>query len=428
MKWINVIWLVMLTACASHAMPTTSSTATAILLSTPTTPPVYTSTPYPTATPPSWLVFNTGMTLPASLYYEAGKAPESSCPLPHLVRLSQVGGTPTILGSCFISGGVNGFDISPIDGSIVIAARGALWVLDTKGKNPHQLIDALPNPEIMGDGANISDPAWSPDGKWIAYADGGIRVMNIASKKRTDVIENKCFDDGLSSSVGPCFYGVSYQTPNWSPDSTMLLFKSQNADYFFQMLYSISKRNSPKSIPGTAGVTIDNIAWGRNQSTILFDYWWPLSPGIPNLKETAFIRLNWNTGNTDVIWAHSDRADPVFASAGNNPWQVRYPFETSDGRILFFQAEPCDSKSCYKYALVEATPSTGGYNLTVLHHNALPSDAREVVWHENGEYIAFIIGNYKEPWYIAVMRVLTGEMFLINKEQQPPSHLRWGKQ
>lgn len=431
MKCVNIIWLMMLTACASRNVQTSP---VATLLSTPTastTPtllPFHTSTPYPTATPPAWLLFNTVMALPAPLYYEAGGAPDTSCPLPHLVRLSQVGGTPTTVGSCFILGGFNGFDISPMDGSIVIAARGALWGFDAEGKNPRRLIEALPNPEIMGNVANISDPAWSPNGEWIAYADGGIRVVNMASGKRTDVIEDKCFDDGLFSSVGPCFYGVWYQTPDWSPDSTMLLFKSQNADYFYQMLYSISKSNSPTSIPGTAGVTVDNIAWGRDQTTLLFDYWWPLSPGIPNMKGTAFIRLNWDTGNTDIIWAHSDRADPVFASAGNNPWQVRHPFETSDGRILFFQAEPCDSESCYKYALVEATHTTGGYNLTVLHHNALPDGAREVIWHDSGEYIAFIIGSYNGPWYIAVMRVPTGEMFLINEEQQPPSHLMWGRQ
>ena len=115
-----------------------------------------------------------------------------------------------------------------------------------------------------------------------------------------------------------------------------------------------------------------------------------------------------------------------FASAGNNPWQVRYPLELPDGRILFFQAEPCDSESCYKYALVEATPTLDGYTLDILRHDALPGGSWQVVWHESGEYIAFVIGPYGGPWYITVMRVSTGEMFVLAEEKQPPSHLIWG--
>src|SRR5574341_142461 len=425
---------VALAACTS---PTPSPTPPPTLTLTPTaTPsataamtPIETETPLPTPTPPQWPAFSDDMLLPAPLYYIQGidREPGASCPLAHLVRLERLGGTPAPVGSCFVWGGIRGFDVSPVDGSIVIAAEGALWVLDADGRNPTRLIEGLPNSEIEGASADIQDPAWSPDGAKIAYADGGMRVVDVASGERTDIIENECFySETLGTSYSPCFYGVWYLEPQWSPDRTALLFKSQNADYFRQILYSFSSEGVPFAVPGAAGVTSDNIAWGRNSSTLLFDYWWPVEPEIADQSEPAFVRLDWTTSEAEVLWPHGDRADPVFASAGNNPWQVRHPLELSDDRILFFQTEPCDRESCYKYALVEAAPGAEGFTFTVLRHDALPSGAREVVWHESGEYIAFTIGVYGGPWYITVMRVSTGEIFVLAEEKEWPTHLMWG--
>jgi hypothetical protein len=402
--------------------------------------PSSTPTRYPTPTLPSWHTPAAGSRdfLPAPLYFLSSFEEEPDrgyCPLRHVVRLERDGRTRTLTSPCTISGGIQGFDVSPVDGSIVIAAFAGLWVDRHDGHGFQQVVRALPNPEEgattgLGTGFyDVQSPAWSPDGTKIAYADGGIRILDLASGQRQDVIEDRCFVGPLDGGYAPCFYGDWYRAPRWSPDGRAILFRSQNADYFYQMIYRLGEETAVP-IPGASGVAEDDIAWSRSGTHLLFDYFWPLSPGLAAIQP-SFVRLDRDGLNAEVLWDHSSQADPVFASAGNNPWQVRHPFETADGRVLFFQAEPCETGSCYDYALMEGKFLGGSFETRVLHWDALPEGIYSLTWHESGEYAALILrGNPDVPWFLAVMKVDTGELYLLAEESRwaMPLQAVWGKQ
>lgn len=404
-----------------------------ILSSTPISSTTLLPTPtlYPTSTPPPWPTLSAGETLPSPLYFVSSAQQEvnhNQCPLPHVIRLEQDGQTRTLQTPCFISGGINGFDISPVDGSVVIAAFGGLWVDKNDGNSYQKVVEALPNTEGTGEVEDIRDPVWSPDGKKIAYADGGIRIFEIATGNRIDVVENECGKLPLDFGFKRCFYGNWYFSPQWSPNGKFIVYRSQNADYFYLEQYAL-ENNTVNKVPGSNGVSENDIAWNINGDYILFDYPGMFGEGLYPIGP-SFIRMQSDDFSVEVLWDHGDHADPVFASSANNPWQVQYPFETSDGRILFFQAEPCTIDSCYNYALVEGTRTSDGFEMKIIRHNALPDGIRNLVWHNSGEFVAFLISSMSDTnWYIAVMKVMTGEVYIVAKEQGKtfPLPIRWGK-
>ncbi len=391
------------------------------------TAPTHTSSP--TITPPAWPTpIGVDDFLPAPLYYISSRKEENAhqCPMPHLIRIERDGRTRTVIGPCFAYA-VNGFDVSRMDGSIVLAAEGALWRLAADGKNAKRLVESLPDPELASqDMFEIQSPAWSPDGTQIAYADGGIRILDTASGNVRDVIKNKCYPtDQLGTGTKPCFYGDWFLAPRWSPDGKALLIYEQTADYPVQEVFIPEKDEKPHTIPGTLGITgSDEITWSRDGTALLFDYWWPANVAPITFTSPAFVRVAWKDFEIQPLWPHGDRADPIYASSGNNPWQVRYPFETPDGRILFFQAEPCDTGSCYKYDLVEGRLGPNGFNMRLLRRDAKLPGA-EAVWHDSGEYIAFFTSPSR--CYVGVMKVSTGETFLLAEEDRCQALSVWGK-
>src|SRR5262249_40275659 len=102
--------------------------------------------------------------------------------------------------------------LSPDGRTLAIDLLGCLWVLPVNGGPAKQISDEL---------GDIRQPAWSPDGKRIAfqsYRDGGWHIWTIAPD-----------GTGLKQLT---FGAFDHREPHWSPDGTRIALSSdQNGNY-----------------------------------------------------------------------------------------------------------------------------------------------------------------------------------------------------
>lgn len=103
-----------------------------------------------------------------------------------------------------------GWGISATGKRAVIEARGDIWTAPVKNGVPRNL--------TRSDGSNERDPAWSPDGRWIAYlsdATGEYELYITQSDGRGET--RQLTKDG----------GLFRYQPVWSPDSKRIAFTDQ---------------------------------------------------------------------------------------------------------------------------------------------------------------------------------------------------------
>jgi dipeptidyl aminopeptidase/acylaminoacyl peptidase len=135
--------------------------------------------------------------LPLHLYF-LGRDNQS---ITQVYRLERDGRTTTQL--TFEPASVEDYDISPADGSIVYVTNNQLLWVNADGSN-HRL---------FADGG--TQPVFSPDGKRLAFARGGLNVYNLSTGANTLLIE----DHPNDGSVPP----ETYAPETFSPDGTKLL-------------------------------------------------------------------------------------------------------------------------------------------------------------------------------------------------------------
>jgi tricorn protease-like protein/C-terminal processing protease CtpA/Prc len=114
---------------------------------------------------------------------------------------------------------ITGADISPSGKRVVLAARGDLWTAPAK----EGFVRAL----TRTDGVAERDPAWSPDGKWIAYfcdaaPDNEYDLWVRSADGKSDPAPRKL------TNLGP---GFRYN-PVWSPDSKLIAFTDKAGGLF----------------------------------------------------------------------------------------------------------------------------------------------------------------------------------------------------
>lgn len=118
--------------------------------------------------------------------------------------------------------GVDGFDVSPLDGGLAYVSDNQLYMRDADGSNRRLMVDNAAADREAADYyamQRISDPLFSPDGRFLAYAYGGLWILDLESNQAVHLLNNE---------IDPESEGMqSYYVPlAWAPNSLQLALAS----------------------------------------------------------------------------------------------------------------------------------------------------------------------------------------------------------
>jgi tricorn protease len=190
---------------------------------------------------------------------------------------------------------IEGADLSPTAKRVVFAARGELFTAPAEKGDVRNL--------TRTPGVRERDPAWSPDGKWIAY------LSDRTGEYELYVIGS----DGKAPERQVTRGGQTYRfEPRWSPDSKKLAFADKTCTLWWCDVATGKLTRIAHSDYGQ----IRSFDWSGDSRWIAFE-----EPNANYL--TARIRLYGLDGGR-------------IAEVSEGPWDDRTPAFDPDGRWLYF--------------------------------------------------------------------------------------------
>jgi tricorn protease len=183
-----------------------------------------------------------------------------------------------------------------------ISPTGARAAFEARG-------EILTVPGEKGDIRNLTrttaaaerDPAWSPDGKWIAYFSDESGEYALHLRDQSGLGEVKKINLGNPSSF---FY-----SPTWSPDSKKIAF----SDKRLNLWYVDIEKGAPVKV-----VTDIYDAWGTSftPSWSPDSKWIAFSKFLPNHQRAVFVYSLESSKSTQITDGLSDARFPVFDKGG----------------------------------------------------------------------------------------------------------------
>src|SRR5215475_6514839 len=181
--------------------------------------------------------------------------------------------------------------ISPTGARAVFEARGEIITVPAEKGDPRNLTNTT--------GVMERNPAWSPDGKWIAYFsdESGEYALHLRDQKGAGEVKK--------FALPPTFYN----SPTWSPDSKNIALNDKK----LQLWYLDIEKGSP--------VKVDSNPIGFDDSVMRPNWspdsrWIAYTKQLPNLLRAVFV-YSLETGKTSQITdGMSDARYPAFDKSG----------------------------------------------------------------------------------------------------------------
>ncbi|MCL4248376.1 MAG: PD40 domain-containing protein [Anaerolineae bacterium] len=172
-----------------------------------------------------------------------------------------------------------------------------IWGLPIGSRNPIRLV---------ADPTDDRDPAWSPDGRRLAFAshrDGNWEIY---------------IQDFIDNSITRMTYDLSFQAaPNWSPDGQWLVYESYLGNTLDLWYVRVDGSQPPAVLPGMSSAPDFSPAWS------------------PDGRRIAF--TSWRDGNQEIYLFNLN--DQELVNVTNTPLRNEdYPSWSPDGAQLAFSA------------------------------------------------------------------------------------------
>ncbi len=204
-------------------------------------------------------------------------------------------------------------DVSKTGKRAVFSARGDIWTVPAENGSPVNM--------TRTDGVAERDPAWSPDGKWIAYFSDESGEYELYIKQSDGAGDTKKL---TSDKLGFMF------DPVWSPDSKKIAYKDQRGAVYIHDVEGGGTKKIYQSPSGSWGL---QTSWSSDSNWIAFAD--AVSPrtlscvwlyDVPNDElhrvTSGMFAVTWPTfdreGKYLFFASNSDLENPVYDAVGAN--------------------------------------------------------------------------------------------------------------
>jgi tricorn protease len=225
---------------------------------------------------------------------------------------------------------VQSFDIAPNGKRALLGARGEVFTVPAEHGNIRDL--------TRTSGANEREPAWSPDGSWVAYVTDRTGESAVAMRRADGGGEERVLTDRREGYL----YG-----PSWSPDGSRLLFS--DSDHALWIL----------AVEGGAATEIDrdprgeirHAAWSPDGKWLAY-----AKAGENNLHGVYLYSVATGTA-TRVSGGETDDFDPVFDASGRYLYFVSSRHEKPTPSESEFNVATIKTNGIYVATLRKDDPS-----------------------------------------------------------------------
>jgi hypothetical protein len=269
--------------------------------------------------------------LPASLYYVSTRNNQ-------IWRIERDGVTATqITREAF---DIDGFDVSPVDGSLVYVSNNALIISDANGGARETRVNGGrvdPTDYKAQWEQQIRNPRWQPNGEEVFFGQGGLnRIVARGEDGPQNILPAAPYPD--ESAGRPTDSPANYWPYSFSPNGQFLLaFKHYYPEGFSHVLVRLNSDAAPMELTTDLGPSCCDAAWSHDSQTIY------LGSHSANAHGLDFVGL-WKASVGNGVYQPlvrgytGDTSQPP--AAGATYTSINYPFEANGQLYAFANIRP----------------------------------------------------------------------------------------